>query len=840
MRVIITGVTSFLGINTARKLLQDGMDVIGIVRPDSTNLSKLVKAGLLAKEEIAADGTSSGRLSSHFHLCRFDFDKLPEADIDLYQEMYELVFGNNAQPAEQNASQPAFEAWVHFAWDGIGSAGRSDAALQERNIANARKAFSMARVLGVRKFLFAGSQAEYGSGTREQPKPVSEYGKAKLAFGTWAEEQSLLGSILGSSAMQFIHMRIYSVYGRGDHATSLVNTLLDTSRTGADMMLGPCSQQWNYLEIRDLANAVETLILSPDTRTDNYDIAGTLTVPLARYVKMIHSLGGGSGELHFGARGNNAEGAADMNPDTTKLESLGFRQQISFEQGIRELLLEDAAALSETAAPARTCIACGGELAPLLKLDNMPASAQDIPDAAAVRKDHGITLQLCQCRQCGLVQFDTAPVSYYKDVIRAGGGTRTMTLLRQEEYARLIRCMEQYHVRGSITPAHTGQEQTGTANAGGGTAKRHYKIIEVGCGKGEFIRMWNTEPADASAAALTETATSASPAALTGTPTDASAAAGPADRDSGMPPAPDMSSVEISGIEHSAALVKEAQAAGLRVTEGFAGGSFRFPGAPFDAFVQFNFLEHQPDPADMLRCIRRNLKDGGLGLVTVPSLEYILRHDGYYELIRDHIAYYTETTLQKLFQDCGFYVIDSRIVNRDTIEMIVQKVDPDSLSTICISGAPIGKKKGRHPQDAVPQGDSAGLSGRQLIDVTPLEENRRRLTADISQHLGRLRAEGRTLALWGAGHQGFTLAATTSLGGKVSYIIDSAEFKQGRFAPVSHIPIVSPAHFKDEPVDEILIVAPGYTDEIAGCIRRDFGTDVRILVLRGEAITEYK
>ena len=95
------------------------------------------------------------------------------------------------------------------------------------------------------------------------------------------------------------------------------------------------------------------------------------------------------------------------------------------------------------------------------------------------------------------------------------------------------------------------------------------------------------------------------------------------------------------------------------------------------------------------------------------------------------------------------------------------------------------------------------------------------------------------MAIWGASHQGFTLAATTKLGGRVEYIIDSAPFKQGRFSPASHIPIVAPDYAVVHPVDEILIVAPGYTDEIAGIIRERFDENVRILVLRTDRIEEY-
>ena len=83
----------------------------------------------------------------------------------------------------------------------------------------------------------------------------------------------------------------------------------------------------------------------------------------------------------------------------------------------------------------KRCIACGAPLweTPLLTLDNMPASAQHMPDAEHVGADKGLTLDLCQCSGCGLVQFDCEPVDYYRDVIRAGGYSTTMAAAEVSE-----------------------------------------------------------------------------------------------------------------------------------------------------------------------------------------------------------------------------------------------------------------------------------------------------------------------------------------------------------------------------------------------------------------------
>lgn len=199
----------------------------------------------------------------------------------------------------------------------------------------------------------------------------------------------------------------------------------------------------------------------------------------------------------------------------------------------------------------------------------------------------------------------------------------------------------------------------------------------------------------------------------------------------------------------------------------------------------------------MLRNIKHNLKPGGFGLITVPDLEYILHYDGYYELMRDHIAYYTPDTLRYVMNIAGFDEITHRTVNRDTIEMIVRARE------------------------------------NTFADVSSLKHNYRQMQEDVAgMNCG-------SMAVWGASHQAFTIAATTELRSKVKYIIDSAPFKQGKYSPASHIKIFGPEHFFDDPVQEILIIAPGYTDEIAGIIKSKYGEGVKILMLKEQRITEY-
>lgn len=367
----------------------------------------------------------------------------------------------------------------------------------------------------------------------------------------------------------------------------------------------------------------------------------------------------------------------------------------------------------------KRCISCKGSLHELMKIENMPASAQDIPSEGELDKDKGIEVSLCVCEDCNLVQLKNDAVYYYRDVIRAGGYSTTMEDLRKSEYKHFI---EFALLEGK-------------------------KIIEVGCGRGEFLGM------------------------LKGFP------------------------VEGYGTEHKKELVEIAKGAGLRVDEDFPESEDHvFKNGPFDAFMSFNFLEHQPHPRTYLKAIYNNLCDEGYGLITVPSFEYILEQNSFYEIIPDHIAYYNFDSLTHLLNISGFEVLESRTVNRDTIEVIVKKRKFPDISGIISKKTDIAKE---------------------VLDTVKGYSK---------------------IAIWGASHQGFTLCSTTDIAKYVDCIIDSAPFKQGRFAPASHIKIISPDDARKRKLEAIVIVAPGYTDEIAGIIKNIFDKNIDVYTLMTEKL----
>ena len=315
MNVLITGATSFVGAETARAFLGAGHHVFAPVRPSSRRLSFLPE---------------------HKNLVRLEADM---GDIAKLRGM----------------GLPEMEACVHFAWEGVGVKGRMDPEIQEKNVRNTMELLRVSRQLGCRAFLFAGSQAEYGitlervreslfSGDpvteEERCCPVSEYGKGKLRI---LKEGSQLAEQLGIS---YCHMRIFSVYGTGDHETSLISSCVRAAKEGRTAELGPCRQQWNFLHIKDCGRAVLALAESEISAALNvFNIGGDDTRALRDFVQEVFDIAPSCGYdgagFHLAERPAGPEGTPYLSPDISKIrEMTGWSPRISFRDGIREMLLQ--------------------------------------------------------------------------------------------------------------------------------------------------------------------------------------------------------------------------------------------------------------------------------------------------------------------------------------------------------------------------------------------------------------------------------------------------------------------------------------------------------------------
>jgi len=235
------------------------------------------------------------------------------------------------------------------------------------------------------------------------------------------------------------------------------------------------------------------------------------------------------------------------------------------------------------------------------------------------------------------------------------------------------------------------------------------------------------------------------------------------------------------GIEFSADSVSKCQDRGLSVFQGFiSGDDYRICEERYDGFMLLMFLEHIPQPRAFLKGIYNNLNDDAVGLIEVPDSEMVFSNGLYAEIMRDHLYYFDKRSLTALVSSCGFEVIEHNTI-RDgyVLSLTVRKKRIDQLSGI---GDYIEKVKSSFN----------GVFGKY-----------------------------KEIAVWGASHQTFFLLSQIGDTSKISYIIDSAEFKQGKYSPVSHIPICE--YGDDMQCGAVIVSAGSYNAEIVDILRKKHG-----------------
>lgn len=288
MKIVVTGATSFVGLGAVRELLHRGHQVYAVLREHST------KADLLRENGKFPQGLT-----------------ILEEDLGSLSKLPERIPGG-------------CDVFLHMGWRGAGSDSRKNESVQEESVQDALNAVRVAKVLGCRRFLFTGSQAEYGVKselTDEETvcEPTSPYGRAKLAVRQQAE---VLCRKLG---LDYGHARIFSTYGPGDHPWSLLSSCVRVFRAGEKMTMTACTQLWNFMYIDDAGRALADLAEYAGNLADHgcvYNLGGPMdeTGPLRGFVETVYELCGRQGQHGIWRPPPNAEGIVNLIPDIRKME----------------------------------------------------------------------------------------------------------------------------------------------------------------------------------------------------------------------------------------------------------------------------------------------------------------------------------------------------------------------------------------------------------------------------------------------------------------------------------------------------------------------------------------
>lgn len=256
-----------------------------------------------------------------------------------------------------------------------------------------------------------------------------------------------------------------------------------------------------------------------------------------------------------------------------------------------------------------------------------------------------------------------------------------------------------------------------------------------------------------------------------------------------------LAGVQTYGIEHCKEFVAECNKSGLNVFEGYVDKTdYEISQAPFDGFFVMNFLEHIPEPNMFLQGICNNLADSAVGLVEVPNTDMILNNLLFSEFMLDHLMYFTKDTLTHLLEQNGFEVLECSSVWHD----------------YCLA---------------------AVVRKRSSMDLTGFYVRQNEITRQLHRFIDTNEQVGLKTAVWGAGHQALAVIALSNIKDKIEFVVDSAEFKQNKYTPGTHVLIVPPEEVQRRGIGAIIVMVASYSEEVVAITKKEYPW-VRVAVLR--------
>ncbi|MDR2547748.1 MAG: NAD(P)-dependent oxidoreductase [Lachnospiraceae bacterium] len=291
-RIIITGATGMIGVALVNYAVSKKIEVTCLVRKDSDRLRNLPDSEMV-----------------HVRYC----------GVEDYSNFY---------------LDEQYDVFYHLAWDKTLADLRDDIDSQLLNIKYTLAAVRLAKRLGCKKFIGAGSQAEYGIATEPlgvatSVNPLSGYGIAKYTAG------KLSRLLCEQVDINFNWVRILSVYGPFDGGHTLIMYTINELLTGRTPELTKCEQTWDYLHCDDSARAL--LAIGEKGKNGKiYSLGSGEPKKLSVYLEILRDIVAPGIELQFGTKEYYPHQPMFLCADISELiNDTGFKPITNFEEGIR-------------------------------------------------------------------------------------------------------------------------------------------------------------------------------------------------------------------------------------------------------------------------------------------------------------------------------------------------------------------------------------------------------------------------------------------------------------------------------------------------------------------------
>lgn len=242
MKVIITGANGFIGSSLVQKFVNNGIDVLAI---DASFADTRIKANDHVK-------------------------KIESSLIDL-DDLKHLIQKND------------YDLFYNLAWRGVNGPDKSRYDVQLNNILISLRCAELAKELGCKKYLCAGTIAERSIESLPLLNKTSSgmmYAAAKKC------NHIMLENYCKNIDLNFIWMQFSNIYGPNNKTGNLISYTLTQLKQGLPATFGPAQQPYDFIYVDDLVEAIFRLGINT-TKKNFYFIGSGSPMILSNYLTKI-------------------------------------------------------------------------------------------------------------------------------------------------------------------------------------------------------------------------------------------------------------------------------------------------------------------------------------------------------------------------------------------------------------------------------------------------------------------------------------------------------------------------------------------------------------------------
>jgi SAM-dependent methyltransferase len=265
--------------------------------------------------------------------------------------------------------------------------------------------------------------------------------------------------------------------------------------------------------------------------------------------------------------------------------------------------------------------------------------------------------------------------------------------------------------------------------------------------------------------------------------------------------------VPVLGIEPAKNVAEAAEALGIPTRVRFFGTELArelvAEGIRADLLVGNNVLAHVPGLNDFVQGLKTALAPRGVLTMEFPHLLRLMDEGQFDTIYHEHFSYLSFGTVRKVFAAHGLTLFDVEELptHGGSLRIFARHDEDDSR--------PVGERVG----ELLEREAAAGLGTAEAY--RSFAERVRKIKRDLLRFLLTAKAEGRSIAGYGAPAKGNTLLNYCGIRTDfLDYTVDRSPHKQGRFLPGTRIPIHGPDRLRETRPDYVLILPWNLKDEI--------------------------